>query len=146
MNELILSRYLHFIGIFAIVAAIVGQHLLIKDELKRSEIKRLTVLDTIYGAGAILVLIVGLTLWFRVGKPAEFYTKNWIFHLKVTLFVLLGLLSIIPTVFFLKNKKGDPEELVKIPKRIVMVIRTELLLLFIMPLLASLMAYGVGKF
>jgi putative membrane protein len=59
--------------------------------------------------------------------------------------VVLGLLSIIPTLFYQKNKKGPSEEKVSIPKRIIMFIRVELLILVIMPLLATLMAYGVGK-
>lgn len=143
----ILIRYLHFISIFAMVSAVVAEHLLLKKQMTRSEILRISIVDAIYGISAILVVAMGLTLWFGVGKPAEFYTKNWIFHTKITLFIIMALLSIYPTIFFLRNRKGkDMDELVDIPKNIVMLIRLELLLVIIIPLLATLMAKGMGYF
>lgn len=143
----ILVRYAHFISIFAMVSAVVAEHLLLKKQLTRREIKRLSVVDGIYGISAILVVAMGLTLWFGVGKPAEIYSKNWIFHLKVGLFILMALLSIYPTVFFLKNRKGaNPEEVVILPDSIKWMIRLELLLVVIIPLCATLMAKGIGFF
>jgi putative membrane protein len=143
----IFLRYLHFISIFAIVGSLVSEHLLLKKELSRSEILRLSKIDAVYGLAAVLLLSVGLTLWIGgFGKPTEFYSKNWIFHTKLTLFILIGLLSIYPTVFFMKNRKGHPQEMVKIPSMIFWMLRFELLLLFIIPLLAGLMARGVGFF
>lgn len=141
----IVLRYLHFISIFAIVGSLVSEHLLLKNILKRSEVKRLATIDAVYGVAALLLLSVGLTLWLgSVGKPAMFYGKNWIFHFKITLFLTVGLLSIYPTVFFIKNRKGNPEDEIIVPKSIFWLLRFELLLLFIIPLLAGLMAHGVG--
>lgn len=140
----ILLKYLHFICIFGIVGALVGEHLLFKTKMTRKELQRMFVLDSIYGLSAVLLLIAGFSLWFLVGKPADFYSKNPIFHLKIGLFVIVGLLSLYPTVFFMKNRKGEGSEEIEVPKRIIMFIRIELLLLFIMPLFASLMAKGIG--
>ena len=137
-------RYFHFISIFGVVAAVAAQHLLLRDKMTRGEIARISKIDAVYGISALSVVGFGLVLWFIVGKPAQFYTSNWIFHLKVTLFILVGLISIIPTVYFLKTRKGDPDETVELPRKIIMAIRIELLLLFIIPLLATMMAYGIG--
>jgi putative membrane protein len=143
----IILRYLHFVCIFAIVGSLVSEHLLLKKELTRSEILRLSKIDAVYGLAAMLLLIVGGTLWLGgFGKPIEFYSQNWIFHTKLTLFIIIGLLSIYPTVFFIKNRKGDAQEIVKIPSQIFWMLRFELLLLFIIPLLAGLMARGIGFF
>jgi putative membrane protein len=143
----LLLRYLHFISIFAIVGSLVSEHLLLKNTLKRSEIKRLSQVDAVYGIAALVLLSVGLTLWLGgFGKPSVYYTKNWVFHTKITLFATIGLLSIYPTVFFLKNAKGDQDELVSIPKTIFWMLRLELVILFILPLLAGLMSRGVGFF
>lgn len=140
-------RYLHFISIFAIVAAIAAEHLLLKTNLTRNEIARLARIDAVYGIAALVLLAAGLTLWLTgVGKPAEFYSSNWIFHLKLTCFTAVGLLSIYPTIFFLKQRKGDPLEEIVIPKSIFWLVRLELVLLFIIPLLAGLMSRGVGYF
>ncbi|MBI1769947.1 MAG: DUF2214 family protein [Bacteroidetes bacterium] len=147
MNLEIILRYVHFISIFTIVGTLASEHLILKKELKRAEIGKLARIDMVYGLAAMTLLIVGLTLWFgSVGKPAVYYTKNWIFHTKLTLFLIVGLLSIYPTIFFVKNRKGNPEEIVAIPKTIFMMLRMELLLLFIIPMLAGLMSRGIGFF
>jgi putative membrane protein len=145
-NEIIL-RYVHFVSIFTIVSTLVSEHLLLKKELSRAEIARLARIDSIYGFAALALIAAGLTLWLGgVGKPAVYYSKNWIFHTKITFFVLIGLLSIYPTVFFIKQRKGNPQELVSIPKSIFWMLRLELFLLFVIPLLAGLMAKGIGFF
>ncbi len=142
----ILVKYVHFICIFAIVGAVSAEHLLLKEEMTRAEIHRLSIIDAVYGVSAILLLAAGFTLWFAIGKPADFYSKNWVFHTKITFFIIVGILSLWPTRFFLRERKGEPTELVAVPKRIKMMIRLELLLLFLIPLLASTMAKGIGQF
>jgi len=141
----IFLRYIHFISIFAIVGSLVSEHQLLKKEMKRHELARLARIDALYGLAALSLLAAGLTIWLGgIGKPAEFYTKNWIFHTKLTCFILIGLLSIYPTVFFIKNRKGNSNELVKTPHLIFWMLRFELLLLVVIPLLAGLMAKGIG--
>jgi putative membrane protein len=147
MTTEIFLRYIHFISIFAIVGSLVSEHLLLKKELTRAEISRIARVDSVYGIAATTLLIAGLTLWLgSFGKPAVYYTKNWIFHTKITCFAIVGLLSIYPTVFFIKNRKGNPGEVVIVPQSIFWMLRFELLLLFVIPLLAGLMAHGIGFF
>lgn len=115
--------------------------------MTRNELARLAKIDAIYGIAALTLLIAGLILWLAsVGKPAVFYSKNWIFHAKISLFITVGLLSVYPTVFFIKSRKGDPETTIKVPGAVFMCLRLELLLLLIIPLLAGLMAKGIGYF
>jgi putative membrane protein len=143
----IFLRYIHFISIFAIVGSLTAEHLLLKKSLTRAEIGRISRIDAVYGIAALILVAAGLTLWLgSIGKPAVFYSKNWIFHTKITLFVLVGLLSIYPTIFFIKNRKGNQDEIVNIPTAVFMMLRLELLLLLVIPLLAGLMAHGVGFF
>lgn len=142
----LICRYLHFICIIVIAGALTVEHLLIKPRMSRGELDRLARIDLIYGISAIVLVFAGLSLWLWVGKPAEFYSKNWIFHLKLSLAIALGLMSLPPTIYFLKNRKGDPDEMVDLPKSLIRWIRMELLLLVILPLLAVLMARGIGAF
>ena len=147
MNAEILLRYVHFVSIFVIVSTLVAEHLLLKRELTRGELSRIARIDAIYGLAALTLLAAGLTLWFSgVGKPSIYYTKNWIFHTKLTFFATVGLLSIYPTIFFIRNRKGNQTEIVAVPKAVFWMLRFELLLLFIIPLLAGLMARGIGFF
>lgn len=143
----ILLRYVHFISIFTIVSTLVAEHLMLKREMTRTEIAKLARIDAVYGFAALTLLCAGLTLWLGgIGKPAVYYSKNWIFHTKITLFVIVGLLSIYPTVFFTKQRRGDPSEVITVPGKVFWMLRFELLLLFVIPLLAGLMARGVGFF
>lgn len=147
MTTELFLRYIHFISIFAIVGSLSSEHLLLRSSLSRLEIKRLSNIDGVYGFAALTLLAAGLTLWLGgYGKPTSFYSQNWIFHTKIGLYVVIGLLSIYPTVFFLKNRKGEPEEMVEIPKPIFWMIRIELLLMFVIPILAGLMSRGIGRF
>ena len=147
MNAIYLEiavKYVHFISIFIIVAALSGEHILLKKALSRKEIGRISRLDGIYGIASLSLLAAGFTLWFWIGKPADFYSKNPIFMVKLSLFIIIGLLSIKPTIYFIKQRKGNPEEVINIPAWIKNTINLELILLFLIPLLASLMAKGIG--
>lgn len=145
MSIEIALRYFHFISIFAIVSALVAEHLLLKHQMTRSELNRLARIDAVYGLASLVLLGAGLSLWLgAIGKPSVFYSNNWIFITKISLFVCVGMLSIYPTIFFIRNRKGQPDESVTIPKAIFWMLRIELLLIFIIPLLAGLMSKGIG--
>ena len=147
MSTEILLRYIHFISIFTIVGVLVSEHMLLKKQMSRSEIAKLAKIDAIYGLAALTLIIAGLTLWLgSFGKPSVYYTRNWVFHIKLTLFLAIGLLSIYPTIFFIKQRKGNPDEIVNIPATVFLLLRIELLLLLIIPLLAGLMSKGIGLF
>ena len=147
MSIEILLRYIHFISIFTIVGVLVSEHMLLKKQMTRLEISRLAKIDAIYGLAALTLLLAGLTLWLGgFGKPSVYYTRNWIFHLKLTLFLSIGLLSIYPTIFFIKQRKGNQDETINIPAAVFLLLRIELILLLIIPLLAGLMSKGIGFF
>ncbi len=147
MTELALTRYVHFIAVFAIVGAIFSEQLLISGSMTRSEIKRIAKVNVIYGLGILIVLLAGLALWFWVGKPESFYTRNWLFHTKLTLFIGLAIVSIYPAIFYQKNKHGqDLDAKIDVPFLVIMCVRMELILVTIMPALASFALLGFGVF
>lgn len=144
MTAEILLRYIHFVSIFTIVGTLAAESVLLRPRLTRIEIGRLARIDGVYGLAAGVLLIAGLTLWFGgYTKPSVYYTHNWIFLTKVGCFAGVGLLSIHPTVFFLRRRKGNPDEAVEIPASVIACLRLELLLLAIIPLLAGLMSRGL---
>ncbi len=139
----VLVKYLHFLGIFGVVSALVAEHLLTKTQLTGPEVKRLAAIDAVYGISAVTVLAAGLSLWLWVGKPSAFYTDNPVFHIKVTAFLLVGLLSIYPTIFFIKHRKSS-NPAITVPGKVIGLIRAELFILAFIPLLAILVARGYG--
>ncbi len=141
--------YLHFIGIMVLMGSLITEHVLLKPGMTKEQIKTLALTDLIYGASAIIVLVTGLLRWFVYGKGSAYYLSNPLFHTKLTLFVVLAVLSIFPTIKFLKwrkevNSGREPEITEQSVKKILMYIRLELLILAILPLLAVMIARGVG--
>lgn len=139
----IFFRYLHFIGIMSLASTLVMQHLILSSQVTKEQLKKIAFIDIIYGISAGLTLIAGLVLWLWVGKDASFYSTNWVFHLKISIFVLIALVSIYPTIFFIKSKKNSDDN-IKVPKIIIMLIRMELALVFLVPILGALIAQGSG--
>lgn len=139
----VLVKYFHIVSILVLMASLAIEHTLLKPSLAPADLRRLAITDMVYGIAAITVLVAGLGLWFAVGKDAAFYTGNPVFHAKVGLFILVGLLSIYPTVFFIRNRRSQAPVIV-LPKAIIMLVRVELLLMLVIPLLAVLMAQGYG--
>lgn len=144
MTEIILTRYIHFIGIMVVFAMVFAENVMLSERVSRAKVNRLLKVDGIYGLFSIVVVAAGLYLWMGVGKPEEYYTNNHIFLTKVGLFIVVGILSLWPTIFYFKNRKGDLADEVAVPKIIRIIIKVELVLLIVIPLLATLMAQGVG--
>lgn len=144
-----IAASLHYLSIFILFALLTAEHLLFKPVLDATSARRLLRVDIAYGISAGLVLATGVTrvLWY--GKGLDYYLQNSLFHAKVGLFILVGLLSIVPTMTFF-NWRNDllenraPTITPTQARRTILVIRLELLLLICLPLLASLMARGFG--
>lgn len=137
-------RYLHFLSILVLFGTLLAENILIKRNMPREEIGRLARIDAGFGLSAVTTLTAGLLLWFKYGKGSEFYLKNPVFHTKLGLFLAVGLLSIYPTVAFIRQSKGNPIESVTVPGKLIGILRLELLLALLIPLFAVLMARGVG--
>lgn len=138
----ILVRYAHFLGIIGVAGSLVSLHLLVSDEMTPLQVRRARVVNSIYGLTSLIVLGAGVALWVAVGKPKDFYSKNGLFHAKFGLFVVMGLLSIAQSRF-LRRSSGS-EGNVELPKSVKMTLRIQLLLLLVIPFLATLVAAGVG--
>lgn len=143
MTEL-LVRYFHFMGIILLASMLVTQNLLIQKEIENKDLKRLLLVDGLYGLGAMITLVFGLLLWLAVGKPAGFYSGNPVFWCKLGIFIIVGLMSIYPTVFLMKNKNNNAP-IVCLPPKVLLTKRLELVFLIVLPFLAVLMARGVGN-
>ena len=138
-----LFRVLHFAAIFCLAGALVVENMAIKPQISGEDARNLAKVDAVCGISALLVFGIGLTLWLWVGKPAEFYSSNPIFHVKLGLFLLMVLCAIAPAAFFLKHRKSY-EEIIAVPSYLRLLLKFELVLLLIIPVLALLMARGIG--
>lgn len=138
-----LLAYLHLFAILGLAGALIIENMAIKAVISGEDAQNLAKVNTVYGLTALVTLLCGMTLWLWLGKPAAFYSSNPLFQLKLGLFVVIVLLSIYPTMFFTKHRKSDATS-ISVPKIVTVSLKLELGLLIILPILASLMAKGVG--
>ena len=83
------------------------------------------------------------------GQGSEFYTQNPMFWVKIGTFVVVGLLSLYPTITYvlwmIPLRKGElPQVSQALVSRLGWMINIELVGFASIPLLATLMARGVG--
>lgn len=143
------AAYLHFVAIFLLFALLVLEHQLFNQQLDFKRARSLLRADTAFGIVAGLVLVTGAMRAMRYGKGFDYYLNNSFFHAKIGLFVIVALMSIYPTVTFLKwrpaLKAGQVPQLTSTTTRWVkLIIRIELVALLLIPLMAALMARGFG--
>src|SRR5579864_1973916 len=96
-----LFAFLHHLCAFTLVSALAIEFTLIKQELTLASARRLRVTDLVLGIAAGLLLVVGLSRVFFFEKGPSYYWHSHAFLTKFSLFVIVGLLSIIPTMEFL---------------------------------------------
>lgn len=138
-----LLRVLHFAAIFTLAGALIIENIALKQVISAEDARNLAKVDRVYGISAFFVFSFGLILWLWVGKPSAFYSANLLFQLKLGLFILMAFASIYPAVFFLSHRRSTADSII-VPKAIIRLLRLELLLLLIIPVLARLMARGIG--
>ena len=141
--------YLHILAILTMVTFLASEAALCRSAWMNAQVvERLVRLDMIYAAAAVTVLATGIARTVWGVKGMGWYWSNPLLHAKVTLFVVIGLMSIVPTVRFLRWRKAlrttgalPPEAALRSTRRLVMV---EAHLLALIPLLAVFLARGVG--
>lgn len=141
--------FLHHLAAFTLVAALVVEFVLVRDVLTAKSARKLQLADLAFGVSAGVVLVVGLLRVFYFEKGASYYIYSAPFIAKAALFVIVGLLSIYPTVEFLswgKSLKQGQVPTVTDRKMgsIRSIIHWELVGVTLIILCAALMAKGVG--
>ena len=142
-----LFAFLHHLCAFTLVAAVAIEFVLIRAELTRSSARRLQVTDLVLGVAAGALFVIGLLRVFFFEKGASYYFHSHAFLTKFSLFIVIGLLSIIPTREFLSWRgalKAGQVPVIEARKRklVTTVIHSELLAIVIILLCAAIMARG----
>jgi putative membrane protein len=142
-----LFAFLHHLCAFTLVSAVAIEFTLIRQELTVASARRLQVTDLVLGVAAGALFIIGLLRVFYFEKGASYYFHSHAFLTKLSLFLIVGLLSIIPTMEFLSWRdaiKAGQVPVVDIGKRrrVTAVIHAELAAIVVIVLCAAIMARG----
>ena len=97
-----LLAYAHFLAILFLTAVLCAELAVYRQELAAPIARRLQRIDLFFGIAAIVVIVTGVARVVFGLKGADFYLHNPIFWIKMGLFLLVGLLSIAPTVHYLR--------------------------------------------
>jgi putative membrane protein len=138
-----LMAFLHHVAAFALVAAVAVEFVLIREEITLRTARRLQLTDMVVGISAGAVLVVGLLRVYYFEKGAGYYFHSVPFIAKLSLFVIVALLSIYPTVVFLAWKRAPEIDAGKL-RRVRMLLHFELVGVLLILLCAALMARGIG--
>ncbi|AZO27904.1 MULTISPECIES: DUF2214 family protein [Mesorhizobium] len=139
----------HHLLVFSLAGIIGAEFVLVRGDLGAAALKRLAGIDRHYGIIAALIVIIGICRVFFGLKGWEFYVYNWVFWAKMVAFVVVGLLSIVPTVRFLswsRQAGGNPSfsvpaaELASVKNYV----RAEGFIFLLIPVFAAAMARGYG--
>ncbi len=142
-----LFAFFHHLCAFALVSAVAIEFTLIRQELTIASARRLQVTDLALGIAAGALFVIGLLRVFFFEKGAAYYFHSHAFLLKFSLFIIVGLLSIIPTMEFLSwrgaIKAGEvPVMDATKRRRVAAVIHGELAAIVVILLCAAIMARG----
>jgi putative membrane protein len=150
VTDLILA-IAHHLFIFALVAVIAAEAVLMRPGLTGNALARLARFDGIYGGVAVLVLVVGFLRVFYGEKGSDYYFSNWAFHAKLTAFIVVGLLSIPPTVRIMRwRREASANPGYVVPDTEISRARSfliaEMAVFILIPIFAAMMARGIGYF
>ena len=141
-----LFRTLHLLGVMGTAAGVLIVVLGATQTISRDDAAGIFKVYLITGVAILITLSAGLALWLYVGKPAAFFSGNPIFHVKIGLFIVLLSVLAYPARYFSTITSG-PEvasQPISIPPSVQRLQKTAVPLLLVMPLLAYLMARGIG--
>jgi putative membrane protein len=148
MTATVTAAFVHHAAAFLLVAALMVELVVLKNELTLTSARSVLRMDRVYGIAALVLLVVGFVRVFHTEKGMDYYFSSGPFLVKLALFILVGVLSISPTIRFLGWRKALREG--RVPdlddgarRKVRTIIHVELTLVFIIMLMAVMMARGV---
>ena len=124
------------------------EHAPILAEARIAVVERLAKVDRVYGIAAVAVVATGVArTWWGV-KGTVWYWTNPLLHLKLTLFIIVGVISIFPTMTYIRWRKTlqstgalPAEAEIRKTRKLVMI---QAHLIALIPLAAVFLARGFG--
>jgi putative membrane protein len=147
LTDLVLASFHHLL-VFGLVSMLVAQSVLLRGRVDGPVLAKLAGIDRGYGITAVLLLAVGLLRVFYGIKGYGFYLHNPWFYAKLGAFLLAGVLSIWPTVRFLRWRRRLAADSAFLPGAaevagMARIVRFELVLVAVIFVCAAAMArYG----
>ena len=140
---------LHHIAAFTVAACLVYEFVAYRQNLTVAEARNIQRVDLAYGIAAGLVLVVGFLRVYFFEKGSPYYFSNHIFWTKIVLFMIVGLLSIDPTIRYIRwNRQIGAGQAPVVSeaefRRTRLILTLEIVGIVVILLAAPMMARGIG--
>ena len=145
MLDLILA-VLHHIIVFSLVGVVLAELAIVRRGMDAAAVGRVAAIDLWYGILAGLIVFVGFGRAILAAKGWDYYAHNLFFWAKIATFVVIGLLSVPPTIAYVTWRKAGAaptDEAVAKVRRFLLI---EMVLFAPLLAFAAAMARGVGWF
>ncbi len=136
--------FLHTLAMLTTGATLYAEWVLLRWQLPIQQPGRIASIDVVYFLAAMLTLATGLSRVFLGAKSGAFYADQPLFWCKMLLFMLIGLISIAPTRYFMRWRSGTLKPTEADVTRVYRWVTAELLLFLLLPLFAAGMARRLG--
>jgi len=142
--------YLHFSAIFVLFGYLIAEAVLLRGTLTPEMVRRLGRIDLIYFGAAMAVLATGILRLVFGAKGADYYLSWWPIYAKIGTFVVIALVSVVPTLAFIRWRRMlDHDAAWQVPaaeqKKMRRLVMVELHLAALIPAFAVVMARGLGR-
>ena len=143
--DLILASSHHLV-VFLLVAIFAAEFALLRPGLAGNRIGQLARIDAAYGGVAMLVIVVGVLRVIFGASGWEYYVSNYAFWAKMAAFLVMGLLTVPPTLAIRRWLKAGqdyvvPAEEISANRRFIYL---EAGVLVLIPIFAAALARGYG--
>ncbi len=143
-----LLLFVHIVLIVTLASLLVGELAIFRQTLPGDLVRRLQVLDRAYGVVAGLVVLSGLSLLFYSSFGPLYFVRNPVFWIKMALFLAVALISIAPTLAFIRwerHKAADGSIALEFGeyRRLRTLLWLQIGIFIFIPLCATLMVAGI---
>ncbi|HEV8688899.1 MAG TPA: DUF2214 family protein [Ideonella sp.] len=147
MNPLVLDALLaslHHLLVFSLVAVLFAELVLISGPADAGRLRQLGKLDGAYGMLSMGVIAAGFVRAIYGAKGWSYYAHNHMFWAKITLFIIVGLMSAVPTMRLIRwRKQGTLPDTAALQSTRQWML-AEVAVIALIPIVAILMARGIG--
>jgi len=143
--DLVLAILHHFL-VFALFGVLFSEFVVVRRGMDAAAAARVVAIDAWYGVLAALILIVGFSRAIFAAKGWDYYAHNAFFWAKIGTFAVIGLLSVPPTLTFLKWRRAGASPTDEVVAKARRYLWMEVALFPLLPAFAAAMARGYGVF
>jgi putative membrane protein len=136
----------HHLLIFAIFGIICAELWALRPGLSTMVVGRIASLDLWYGILAGAIIVIGFCRAIFAAKGWGYYSHNGFFWAKLATFAAIGLLSLPPTLAFIRWRRAAAPPSDAEIRGIRRYLHLELALFVFLPIFAAAMARGYGEF